>query len=119
MVAGEKGFGSGGVGGRGTGSGTEQISQLVLFLLFLAYKKKNRALVAGEGWGRVGGVGAWLAVPWLAVPQGGQGLGGGSKGFGSGQVGGKVKMLMLLKNISIPNIRKIQKRRFLFMIGAS
>ena len=37
-----KGFGSGGVGGRGTGPpGTEQISQLASYFVSNAYKKKK------------------------------------------------------------------------------
>ena len=68
---GSKGFDSGGVGGRGTGPGTEQISQQRKMAFFegcpvpeLAWWTGGRLRVWGKGWARARG---------------------GSKGFGSGK----------------------------------
>ena len=73
------GFGSGGVGGRGTGPRDgANFATCVVFLLFLT-RTKRRKMAFFEG----------CPVGWGGVPEAGQGLGGGCKGFGSGGVGGR------------------------------
>ena len=95
-----KGFGSGGVGGRGTGPRDgANFATRVVFLLFLSWPGgrggRPRALIPGEG---VREGLAWQAkaehpATELAWWTGGQGGGararGGCKGFGSGGVGGR------------------------------
>ena len=91
---GSKSFGSGGVGGRGTGP-RDGANCVVFLTRFFEGDRggRPRALVAGEGWGGRWGLDGSFIGPRAKVgspkPLGPRlGLGGRSKGFGAGGVGG-------------------------------